>query len=284
MAKFPPIALLLIGAAASTPLAAQSYRAEPLPTERSGVPETLVAPPPPADPALAIQARFAAMYGSAGRPTVMIFWNREFTDDLETERESYVTVNTRGNVAEQANARTDYDRYGVSRSASRSASADGSTEMRAGAQVVNDGRRQAMLPQDADIQIQNALKRTLRDAGVVLGDRALMLRATSRRTGETANRQAVESDAILGTKGLLVEVGQLADSDDGDVLFAVSIKNVAANREIASFTTAARPPVGHRPYVAGSRGFERAPLPPVTDSARGRQLATEIMQALIRAM
>jgi hypothetical protein len=251
---------------------------------RDGQPMVMTPPPPPADPAIGASARFRAAYARAGRPRIVIFWNREFTDDVATKHESYTNLHSRTDVSGQSSSSTNVG-YGYADTASQgSASSETNASIRSGVDNMTDNRRDSSFSEAEDFDAEASFTSQLQGAGANLIDRTSIMRTTglAKRAGETSNIQGIETSAILGKADIVLEVVQLADSRKASgVSFRVIARNVRSGKVVATLSTSARPPVGRMPFVAGSDGrLVRAVAPEPGPQQIGRQLAVETMSAL----
>lgn len=265
----------------STAAQAQYREAPPEPFMRDGQPVTMEAPPQAEDPANIARRRFQSAYARAKSPRIVIFWNREFTDDVETQNESYVRYNqrtTNTGSASQERYRT-YGGTGVYAEAESEQNISG--EVRAGQQSLTDGRRASMISKADDFEVEQAYSGMMSSGGARLVDRVSIMRTTGAAKGGGSNVQQVEAEAVLGKAEIIVEVVQMEDdrSPDG-FAFRVIARDVRNARILASFSSSGRPPVGYLPYVAGPKGFVRATPREPGPSDIGRQLAAETMQRL----
>lgn len=255
---------------------------------RTGVPETLAPPPPAADPALAVRSRFRAAYARAKSPRIVVFWNREFTDEVGTKYENYTNINSRTGSATSTRGATiggpgfvvgGVDSVGVSET---------STSIRSGTDRITDNRRESAYSEAVDFDIEAAFNAMLNSAGANLVDRTSIMRTTgyAKGAGATSNIQRVETAAILGKADIVLEVVQLDDPRKPDgVSYRVIGRNVRTGKTLVTLSTGARPPVQKMGYVAGaSGGFVRATAPEPGPSDIGRQLAVETMSALSARM
>lgn len=285
---------VLIGIAAAaglfaTPAMAQ-YRdgqpaqaGEPGTVYRDGQPMVMTPPPPPPDPSIGVTSRFRAAYARANAPRIVVFWNREFTDEVASKYEDYTNVRTRTNVAGQSSGAA-IGGFGFGASASQgSVSSDSTTEIRSGVDRITDNRREGAYNEAVDFDIESAFEGALTGAGARLIDRTSIMRTTglAQGAGERSNIQRLETSAILGKADIVIEIVQLADSRKADgVAYRVIGRNVRSGKIVASLSTGARPPARHMPLVAGPSGFVRAVAPEPGPSDIGRQLAIETMAAL----
>ncbi len=255
---------------------------------RDGQPETLTPPPPPADPAIAARARFRSAYARAGSPRIVVFWNREFTDEVGTKYENYAHIDSQTDATSSTRGAA-ISGYGVSAAGVDSVSSSRtSTDIRTGADRLTDNRRDSAYSEAVDFDIEAAFSGMLNSAGANLVDRTSIMRTTgyAKGAGATSNIQRVETAAILGKADIVLEVVQLDDPRKPDgVSYRVIGRNVRSGKTLVTLSTGARPPAQRMGYVAGpSGGFVRATAPEPGPSDIGRQLAIETMGALSARM
>jgi hypothetical protein len=284
---------LIFGSAfwlASVPAAAQERAGQPPMVDgglyRADVPVTLDAPARAPDPALGVRRRFAAAYGRAKSPRIVIFWNREFTDQLATDYRDTVQVD-RSVVAAGSSSGVAVGGWGVSAAAVESVGvAASSTRVTSSSENLTDNRTGSAYSDAVDFDIQAAFQAMLAAAGARLVDRTAIMRTTGQRAGSHANIQAIETAAVTGKADLILEIVQLDDPRKPDgVTYRVIGRNVRSGRIMATLSTAGEPPAVPMPLVAGPEGgFVRAVAPEPGPGDIGRQLAVETMAALTRAM
>lgn len=240
--------------------------AQPSPQYRTGLPDVLA--PPAAPPKRAVQEQFRDTYARAGRPRIVIYWNRELDDELTDRKTQHVDIRAAGIEAGP-----------VSAGAVRIDSAESISNRAAGGSVP---RRLAA--------VETAFVQTMAQHGVRLADRAAILRiehARSRKTkGGTqlasADTRANEIDALAAHADLLLEIGVLESGNGPDeVEFKVIAKNTQSGAIPFSLTTRAHGQVNpaETGFVAGESGFVRRASPPRSMHDVGRQLAIDTMAA-----
>lgn len=209
---------------------------------------------------------FAAVYKRAGSPKVVVFWNRELSDETATEYEDVMRGRSDTRIGNNGNEVYRTDDVTVS----------AGTRRRENAQRFSD------LTERADWKLESSFISGLVSAGTVLVDRKTIVRKTGRgAAGQTPNQQSIEMDALLGHADILIEVLQTTDeSAPLDTSFRVSMKRIANGRILGQFVTSARPFVGRGRFVAGPNGYERSTPPPPSVDAVARQLVEETLSAM----
>lgn len=249
---------VLLLAAAATPAVAQWRQgqqpmAAPGQGMRAGQPMTMDAAPPAADPDRATIDRFAAAYARAGRPRVVLLWNRELTAEVETGREDVSTLSV-----EREPGRLDAELRSTTRAHD------------------SGGRAAASGDEGVDFDMERGLADGLSGAGVRLIDRTAILR-TGALGADTTNLQAIETRALLGKAEWTLEVVAMNDGR-----WRIVARDLASGQVVARGVSAGRPAPRPMPWVAGEHGFVRATAPDAGPYAVGRQIALDAMKALAR--
>lgn len=212
---------------------------------------------------------FTSAYKRAGSPRVVVFWNRELTDETATEYDN------------ELRGRSD-TRVGTSGSEvyrTEDVTISAGTRRRENAQRMTD------LTERADWKLESSFISGLVSAGAALVDRNTIVRKAGRGTSQAPNQQAIEMEALLGHADILIEVLQTSDEFAPlDTSFRVSMKRISNGRILGQFVTSARPPVGRGRFVAGPNGYERSVPPPPSVDAVARQLVQETLVALQGAL
>jgi len=249
-------------------------------------PEVLSAAPPPPPPGIVAAGNFRAVYGRVGRPRMLVFWNRTFSDE--------VTSNYRDNLRAEATTNSSANGSTVARRGWNTSSVGSAAEsssrstldVSTGTDRVDQGRYNP-LGEDVDFAVEAAFSETLAANGAQLIDRSLAMRTArgAKGPGSRPNMQAIETEAATGRADLLVEVLQTpAPGTPTGASFKVTVKNIRQARVLAVFTTSGRQPHVKQPLVAGPGGFVRASAPGTSPSGVGRELANQTMAALARSL
>lgn len=275
------VALLLAATAAGA-----QYRDDPAGAPagafRDG-PEVLSPPPVPIPAGVVAAGNFRAVYTKVGRPRMLVFWNRSFSDEVSsTYRDN---LHAEASSSSAASGSTRYGRDGGNETAAQGSSRS-SLDVSVGAQRVEDGRFNP-LDENVDFAVEAAFSQTLAANGAQLIDRSLAMRTArgARGAGSRPNMQAIETEAATSRADLLVEVLQTsASGTPTGAVFKVTVKDIKHARLLAAFTTA-----GERPYrkprlVAGAGGFVRASAEGTSPDGVGRELANRTMVALAGAL
>ena len=266
----------------SAPALAQYRADEPSATYREGQPEVMAAPIPQRSAGSIAASRFSQAYARAKSPRIVIFWNREFSDEVSSDYEDYVSGDSHTEGRATTTADVEGGRRWATGSSERTASVDSSFDVRGGTRRIRpDGGR--MLDGATDFDVKSGFTSALSGAGARLVDLNAIMRRTglANGAGERANVQALETQALLANADIVIEVMQMGSSD-GPVGtdFRVIARSVRGARQLASFRSDGTPPPQRMGLVAGANGFERAQAPVPTPSGVGRQLASQVMSAM----
>lgn len=237
-----------------------TYRDEPVPFMREGQPAVQRPASPPPDARVGIRSRFRAAYARANSPKMVIFWNREFTDEVGT---GYDLVQSSDSFVER-----------------RGSSISAGSETRLGIRSTTDNRRESQLSEAGDFDCEQGFQGALGQAGARLIDRTAIMRTTgaARGAGATANVQELETQAILAKADIIIEVTQMGGG--GGTNFKVVARDLRRAKILAAFRTNGRPPPAPRRYVAGPNGFELARAAEPSSERIGEQVAIELISRL----
>ena len=243
---------------------------------RTGVPEVLTPPPPPAS-ALSTAARiFRARYTQHGSPRIILFWNRALSDEVQSQYADRVSAvaTTRTGAVEGPVGET---AYGAASGRIDTFDAASTRER------VREGQRDSMA-EAADWKAETAFNRAFIDNGARFVDRSVAIRATAhgRKLGPTPNAQEIETSAMIGKADLLMEVLQTPDPDSPvGYSFRAEIKDVRSGQILATAVNNGST-VSHGPgrMVATSRGFVREAPARASLEDVGESLAADLMRAL----
>jgi len=239
-------------------------------------------PPPAANPNAGndfAKAAFASWYAKAGRPPILVFWNRELTDDATTEYEGRVTSTAGATASRQSSAAAG---WGTS-SRSSSASASVSSETTVGTRRTTETEYS-----DMDRAFSQALESgflgAFLNAGGKMVSREAMMRQVSRKIGkdERLDKQWMETEALnQGIKYLIEVLPNRTEASATGMSVTIRVTYLPTSEVRAQFVTTGEPPKGPSRLVAGERGFERRAAPSTkTDDRIGAQLAYETMGKL----
>jgi len=253
---------------------------------RRGMPDTIT--PPPVAVSTGPQfnrSGFGSAYARAGHPTIAVLWNREFTDMLQQQSASQVSIDTlrAGAVSSEAVRVPGYSAAQVS------GATIGNTTITA--QEVKTQQVQRSGPVErVDLQMRSAFMQTMASSGVRLVDRNVVMRTTAaRQKGGGLDTQQVETDALTRHAKLLMEVLNTRDaaSPTGWATY-VSIKRLADGVVLAEgYMDGRLPEDAPKPaprFEADPRGGFREIVKPVTVGDTGKLVAEQTLARLGEAL
>ena len=258
------LSLLALGfsAGVANAQAAPVQRQGPSPQWRDG-PAVLTAPPA-TDPdagAKAASAAFGRWYQAMERPSLLIFWNRKYTDEVMTERGlTYRETETRGAGYSEFTA-------GLERAPAAS------------------GRHADMDPGRSDA-LETGFVNAFLEQGVRLIDRDALIRKLSLQTdrAERFDMQQLETKALENGAAYLVEVLPQPDvASPTGWAFTVRLKHLPSASLVGQVRTLATPPAGPSRYVATSQGYEKRTVDRVSLANVAQQLSSEVMGSFVRS-
>lgn len=265
--------------------AAAQYRDEPAgppPGAYRDGPEVMRPAPPPPPPGMVAAGNFRAVYAKAGRPRMMVFWNRALSDEVSSNYRD----NLHAETSAQSDARSTVVGTRSGYDASSQANSRASLDVSSGSERVEQGRLNP-LDESVDSSVESAFSDTLAQNGAQLIDRNLAMRTGrgSRGAGSRPNMQQIETDAATARADLLIEVLQTsAPGTPTGAVFKVTVKDIKRARLLAAFTTAGNRPYRKPPLIAGPGGFVRAAPQGTSPDGVGNELANQTMAALARSL
>lgn len=270
-------AAVALSFAPATALAQAARPEPPAPVYRDGEPAVLAPPPPPEDPQAhnrQVSAAFRGWYARAKRPAMMVFWNRELTDEAITQYvESQVS---REQTQGSQNGVGGKDSPASSSQTVQSKVASQETSRRA----VTGGRYAPMDPLLSS-QLEAAFQSAWLGLSVELVDRNAIIRAMSTvaTDAQRADTQLLESVSLKQGVEYLIEVLPIATSaSPTGLVFQVRVKHLPSSTLVAQFNTSALPPAGPASWSAGPGGFQkRAGSSPTDPESIGAELAFQTM-------
>lgn len=245
--------------------------------DRDGHPVTLAPPPPAADPARLVTNRFSAAYARARQPRIVIFWNRELTDDVAGGTEEVTTLSA--DSVDNANGwRRERDRRrGLDVDVGATSDQHLDAMLRKRTQRIDTGLRATPYGEAADFDIERGFTDALAEAGVRLMDRVALMRSGALGS-DTADTQVIETRALMNSADWTLEVVPMEEAR-----WRIVARDVANGRIVAKTISTGQPPTRPMPWVAGERGFVRATPRAAGPYDIGRQIAADTMSALTRA-
>lgn len=274
-------ALIALAVAVAAPAAAQQRPGLPDTGYRPGMPAVERAPPK-ADPNAGnygAAGAFSAWNARAGRPSILVFWNRELIEDGASQYDA--VTSTRADGAAERGAFVARG-YGTTVAGS-AAAATVTSETRTYSERTTDSRygfRDDIWAKTAE----SAMVGTFLSAGAKVVDREALIRNLSagKSKDDRLDIQHLESVALKQGVTYLVEVlpDASAASPTG-VSFTVKVTHLPSATVRGQFVTTGEPPTGPTRLVAGPSGFERrAAESRNTPELIGAQVAYETMGRL----
>jgi hypothetical protein len=254
---------------------------------RQGMPDVLVPPPVAALPALPALnlAAFSASYARAGRPAMAVLWNRSFSDMLQQDNASQLSIDSaRAGVAAGETVRM--PGYSASQ---LSAAVVGNTTITA-----RDTRSQQAIRggpvERVDLQMRSAFIQTMAAAGARMVDRNVVMRTTAAGKKGGNDSQQVETEAFLKHARLLLEVLNTRDnaSPTGWATY-VSIKRLSDGVVLAEGYMDGQAPAGAakpapRFEADPQGGFREVVAPAPAPADMGRMAAEQTLARLGEAL
>ena len=249
---------------------------------RSGQPDVLTPPPAaPSDQPTLNRASFSAAYAKAGRPTMAVLWNREFTDMLQQSSASQVSVDSvRANAGTAEAVRVP----GYAAAEVRGA-AIGNTTITMQDTKTQQAQRSGPVER-VDLQMRASFMQTIASAGVKLVDRNVVMRTTAaKQKGASLDTQQIETEALSQHAKLLMEVLNTRDSNSptGWATY-VSIKRLADGVVLAEGYMDGKPPEdapkATPKFEADPRGGFREVRTPVKVGDVGKLVAEQTLARL----
>lgn len=275
-----PAILAALAVAAASPAAAQ-VRDLGRGDYRQGLPAVNM-PAAKADPQAGnhgAAADFAAWNARAGRPAILVFWNRELLEDATSLYDSVTTTRIDGAAEKGAFA---VRGRGVAVGGS-AASASVAAETRSYQERSTDSRygfHDGLFAKG----VESSLMGTLLNAGARVMDREALIRKVGAARSQEARLDIQHLETLALEQGVQYLVEVLPDDDAASatgVSFTVKVTHLPTSTVRAQFVTRGDPPAGPTRLVAGADGFERrAAAPTRTPEAIGAQVAYEVMGRL----
>lgn len=266
---------LMIAAALAPAMAWAQYR--------DGGPQVMAPPPLPPDPARVAAQRFDAVYAARRSPRIIIFWNRDFDEDVASEYENrhseHEVESTTSNQLDEQTAGPAGTLHRTEGGTVRERRLEGGD----GLKRVRPAQRARVGTEAVDWQLEDGFSQQLLQHGARLVDRKLSMRLTGARSGagERANMQEIEMRAAAGYAEIMLSVRQTQDLRAvGMVTFQVTATDLRTARVIARFSTTARPRAPRMPFVVGPEGLVRATPPEPGPGQIAAQLGVETLAAL----
>lgn len=262
------VGALLLGGSAAAQSPSATVRAPVAPKWRENQPAVLT-PPAARNPDAAgnaAAASFGTWYQRMERPTLLVFWNRQYSDEVTSER-ALTYRETEIRERPSANVST--------------------TELTAtiDSQATTGGRYASMGTLTSD-ELETGFVSAFLAQGARLIDRDAMIRKLSLQTdrAERIDLQLLETQALENGVDYLIEVLPARDpASPTEWAFTVRLKHLPTASLVGQVRTLAVPPAGPTHYVATDQGYVKQSIDRTTPPLIARQLATEVMSSFTRA-
>lgn len=274
------VPLLAAAAAAQAPNIPES-------AYRPGMPQVLAPSPAPAAAPVHSgfdRAAFRTAYAKAGRPTIAVLWNRDFTDMLQQATASQVSIDTvRAGAATRESVRVP----GYSGTEVAGAVVGNTTITSRDTRTVQ--ARRAGPVERTDLEMRSAFMQTITATGVRLVDRNVVMRTTAAASKGTLDTQQVETQALSRHAKLVMEVLNTPDAAAATGWSTyVSIKRLADGVVLAEGYMNGQEPEGAPraapQFEADPRGGFREVVKARTVTDVGRLVAEQTLAALAGAL
>ena len=278
--KLAALAALL---AAGPAMAQPQYRPQaPAVTYREGMPEVNT-PAPSVNPDAgnyASSGSFARWYASAGRPTMLMFWNRQLIEDATSQYDSVQTTRSAGIAMGEAAAVRGRG-WAVGASSGVAASASESRQFQKRMTDSSYGFRSNNFTRG----VESAILSTFLSAGARIVDREAVIRKVSAKHAREDRMDIQYLETLAMGQGIAYLIEILPDDDAASptgVTFTVKVTHLPTSTVRAQFTTSGDPPRGEAKWVAvNGAGFEkRAAASRQTPQLIGAQVAYDTMSKL----
>jgi hypothetical protein len=245
------------------------------------------APPPVAPAPPDVLTPFASAYQAAGRPRVILLWNRSVSDQAATASTQQRVLRDSGNVKKGGSSETTTGPAGSASLSESTRQHDRTIVETTGTIQSSDGPRPSRLPEREATMLERAFVNEMGRGGLRFTDRALAMRTTaaSQHRGG-GDPQLIETDALLKHGDLIMEVLLVEDRDSPlGYAFDVRTKEVRTGVALSTVYSRAIPwpkAAAAATWQAGANGYElRSPPPaPLTIPEIGQALARDVMVEL----
>lgn len=260
---------------------------------RDGQPP-VVMPEAPKGPALPpdVVAPFSRAYQAAGRPRLVLMWNRALSDESSTATVQRTVKRDTGNIKGGSSTQTTTGPAGNATVREGNRDHDRTQVETSGTMQLREPVRKTGLSEREATMLERAFVTAMGRGGVRFVDRALVMRTTAasqHRAG--GDQQLIETDALLKHGDLVMEVLLVEDRDSPlGYGFDVRAKDMRQGIAVATLYSRAVPyraPPGPGHWQAGAQGYEfRQPAPPAppTIVEIGDALARDVMSELGSAL
>jgi len=247
-----------------------------------------------------IENKFIRSYEEAGSPSMAIFWNRAFDDQIsewESDEREIVTGEKSINARDlfKANGEISKEEMENGFASSDSEPSGGSVDtydrtIKGGSKILatklsqerTEGQNRQGLGETAQFTFSSAYMKPFLDSNVKILDRSSIMRIMERDIVREAgaemiaDQQKIETEALVGYADLLAEILLAEDQ----INYLISVKEVATGRVIASFKSDGRGEKTNK-WVSTTSGFQKKESYQNKNLDEvGKQLAIETMQHL----
>jgi hypothetical protein len=239
-------------------------------------------------PASDVAAPFLDAYVRAGRPRVVLMWNRQFSESAQTDYVDKTITRDTGKTSTNSLEKTSRGPTDTATLKDASAEKDDTRTVTSGKVVVNEASRPTKLPERVALMIEKAFVYEMTRGGVLFVDRAVVMRTTAAaRHRSGGDPRLIETDALLDNSDLLLEILLVEDRDaPAGYAFDVRAKRLKDGISLVSMYTQAFPPAPPQRegrWTGTDNGYEYqtppAPLPPSPPQV-GAALARDVMTSL----
>lgn len=292
------LAAAALALTAAGPALAQMRPEAPGVTYREGMPAVNTPAPGPAPDAANSQASaaFARWYAAAGRPSILLFWNRELIEDATTLYDQVQSSAAIGAARSDGAAVAGSGGYAVGGygavagesarygAASRSSAAMVASESRQYQERTTDSRY-AIADPTYGHGVESAISSTLISAGAKIVSREALMRKVSTGKSKEARLDIQYLETLAMGQGVQYLMEVLPDPDATSptgVSFTVKVTHLPTSTVKTQFVTTGAPPKGQAKWVAvNGAGFEkRTETVRATPQLIGAQIAFDTMSRL----
>ena len=273
-------AWLLAGVLLATSSSAQ-YRDGQAPVVE---PAPRVVPSAPVDAAM----QFSKAYSRAGRPRIVLMWNRQFSESAQTVYVNQQVTRDTGRASSNSLEKTSRGPAETATLTDASSSKDETRTVTTRQVAVENAARTTKLSERVSLMIEKAFVSEMDRGGMLFVDRAVVMRTTAARQHRTgADPRLIETDALMKSGDVLLEVLLVEDQDaPAGYAFDVSVKSLKDGLRLVSMYTQAVPPAPVQRegrWVGTENGYEykNPSAPPGPNPLQvGAALARDVMISL----
>ena len=227
-------------------------------------------------------------YTQAGRPSLMIFWNRRFTDQLQRDTVSTEVERMSGGGQQTASEQRTHGEAGAANLRESENTERRTTTRERTTRTADPGIRTQPFTEVVWSRVEASFMTSLGQAGLILVDRTLAMRKLA--LDETQSEpQRIEGAALETKARYLVEALAMVDRDAPfGASFRIVVKDVKEGRLLVDRVTRGEPEdvVARRLtyYTTNNAGFkkvDRMEREAATPEDLGRQLARDFLRELM---